>query len=444
MKKIFLLLLSISLLIPNSVFASPPPRELILVEEYEESRRSAAVEIVENVPIDKVWTITFSKEVDYDSAREHIVIEDVADGTKVPIEIRSIQSEVKVNALEGYQPGREYVLKIVEGLKEANGNSTLKNTVLHKFRTIAMKESTDSEVVYRSGHFEHDYFEIVKKWGNTYILQGKTKIPGSSVTLGYRKRNGKKEKYAYLAMTEIDSDRRYQIPINKEFGKEDVSLSFWIDGVQSGKVDFIIEDGIYTFPQPEMLSHNLAMRKTVGDPNDPKYLDLSAFSPEDLRELQEKAAEIVGTETDPYEKTVLIHDWVANNIYYDYDAYHSENIPEERGNAMWVLRNRMAVCEGYTRLFNALLRTQNIPCVLSSGVARHYPAKWSDMDQNKSNHAWSEVYVDGRWILVDVTWDSMCELERGVKTTEPCRYTYFDPIDEVLADEHRILEYESN
>lgn len=441
MKKIFLLLLTVLLLIPDSALACPPP-EPVLIEEYEDFRRAATVEIVDNVPIDKVWTITFSKEVDYDSAREHIVIEDVADGTKVPIEIRSIQSEVKVNAIEGYQPGREYVLKIVEGLKEANGKSTLKNTVLHKFRTAVVEDLADFDVVYKSSNFRQDYFEIVKKRGNTYVLQGRTKIPGSRVRLGYLDEN--RSVYPIFASAEIDADRRYQIPINREFGKTDVSLAFWIDDVYSGTVDFTVKDGIYTFSQPEMLSHNLAMRKTVGDPNDPKYLDLSKFSPEDLRALQEKAAEIVGTETDPYEKAVLIHDWVANNVYYDRDAYYSGNVSRELGDVMWVFRNRTAVCAGYTGLFNALLRTQNIPCVYSSGAARQYSEKWSDIDQSDTNHAWSEVYVDGRWILVDVTWDSMCELERGVKTTEPCRYTYFDPIDEVLADEHRILEYESN
>lgn len=49
------------------------------------------------------------------------------------------------------------------------------------------------------------------------------------------------------------------------------------------------------------------------------------------------------------------------------------------------------VCANYTRAFAVLCGAANIPCIIASSES--------------GNHSWNEVYVDGQWLTVDVTYN---------------------------------------
>lgn len=69
-----------------------------------------------------------------------------------------------------------------------------------------------------------------------------------------------------------------------------------------------------------------------------------------------------------------------------------------------VLRRRMAVCDGYARLFKTLCDHAGIPSEVISGYAR---TGW-DRRRSKfgSNHSWNVVFIDTAWYLLDATWAS--------------------------------------
>ncbi len=152
-----------------------------------------------------------------------------------------------------------------------------------------------------------------------------------------------------------------------------------------------------------------------------------------------------GIEKD-YDKALAIHDWVCNNVFYDTDSINglSNNAPYI---ATDVLESRRAVCLGYSKLYAALCRSVGIPCNIVTGYALGVGSgetTWNETNQSTSdaNHAWNEVYLDNRWVIVDTTWDSKNKIENNVGyKDENLSHIYFDANLKFFSANHRISEY---
>jgi len=104
-------------------------------------------------------------------------------------------------------------------------------------------------------------------------------------------------------------------------------------------------------------------------------------------------------------KVRVIHDWMADNIVYDVQGYLSGHLPG--GSPADVLRTGKSVCQGFGNLFEQMCKLAGLECVTVSGYGRGYSFRlFETEDLTKSNHAWDAVRIDGRWRLVDVTWDA--------------------------------------
>lgn len=123
------------------------------------------------------------------------------------------------------------------------------------------------------------------------------------------------------------------------------------------------------------------------------------------------------------EKVRSIFRWITEKIVYDIKGYHN---PKGVYDSLWdaaeaekaadvegsyhekvvnkVLKERKAVCDGYSRLFKTLCDYANVKCVIISGFAR-----WSSDSIGvftKRGHAWNAVFIDNSWRLIDATWAS--------------------------------------
>lgn len=164
--------------------------------------------------------------------------------------------------------------------------------------------------------------------------------------------------------------------------------------------------------------------------------------------IMDRAYQITaGCESD-LDKTVAIHDWVCNNIYYNWDALNGRE-PYGDVSALGVLASRRSVCEGYANLTIALLRAVGVPARKVSGYAlgvgtSGWPAGFFDGPPYASNHAWLEAWVNGRWIIIDPTWNSVNEYENGqVQDDGGLRdYLYFDISPEFFAFNHAATQSE--
>lgn len=147
--------------------------------------------------------------------------------------------------------------------------------------------------------------------------------------------------------------------------------------------------------------------------------------------------------TDDYDKIFALHKWMTENIYYDYDYYYDRST-EIYHYVEDVIRERRTVCAGYANLLEALIRAQGIPAITASTFAGGLSVKDFDseaVNATEANHAHTEAWVNGRWVIMDSTWDSKNKYEYGEFITEaPTNFKYFDITRELFANNHKMIE----
>lgn len=95
------------------------------------------------------------------------------------------------------------------------------------------------------------------------------------------------------------------------------------------------------------------------------------------------------------EKVKAIYDYVTNNIKYDKKKANSVKygyLPSIDS----TIETKTGICHDYSVLTAAMLRSVDIPTKLIMGYK-------SDIT---SYHAWNEVYLNGKWEIIDTTYDS--------------------------------------
>lgn len=107
-----------------------------------------------------------------------------------------------------------------------------------------------------------------------------------------------------------------------------------------------------------------------------------------------------GAPTDQ-EKARALYEWVATNIRYDAESFLAGRARAR--SASDVLRERVAGCDGYARLFEALAKDAGLEAVTVLGWAKGAGAKPGAFSA-QPNHAWNAVKIDGQWRLLDATW----------------------------------------
>lgn len=160
--------------------------------------------------------------------------------------------------------------------------------------------------------------------------------------------------------------------------------------------------------------------------------------------------------TAPYvtdiEKVRSIFKWITEHVAYDTKGYYNlnniydglfqplsfldsatiyknynDNIVKK------VLREKVAICDGYSRLFKTLCDYSNIKSEIVTGYIRWY----SDAigEQTKRIHAWNAVQIDNKWYLLDVTWASGYSNTGVTKfKKEYDEYYFLTPPDNLIND----------
>ena len=148
-----------------------------------------------------------------------------------------------------------------------------------------------------------------------------------------------------------------------------------------------------------------------------------------------------------YDKVLALHDWICSYMYYDEDSLAGDDTPPYYPTD--ILKTRKAVCLGYATLMASLCRSIDLPCNVVSGYALgnigvDESTSWTDetVATTEQNHAWNEVYVDGRWMIVDTTWDCPNRIVGGEMVSESeVSHLYFDANIQFFSNNHKILEY---
>jgi hypothetical protein len=104
-------------------------------------------------------------------------------------------------------------------------------------------------------------------------------------------------------------------------------------------------------------------------------------------------------EADPFLLTKAVHDFVANHVSYDVPASLSPRPPPQ--DARTAFETGKAVCAGYAKLAVAVGEAAGLEIRYVVGDSR---SRGGSVDGR--GHAWNVVRLDGRWYLMDVTWDA--------------------------------------
>lgn len=153
----------------------------------------------------------------------------------------------------------------------------------------------------------------------------------------------------------------------------------------------------------------------------------------DAKEIVDLSETIVHGLSSDMEKTSAIHNWVASNIAYDIESFMDGSYVRKRGDALKILEIKKGVCQGYAHLTAALNRAAGIPAKLITGEAIRRGEKWT----GRTNHAWNEMLVDGKWIIQDTTWDAGYIDFRTKTFTFKLQQKYFNPDPVIFAEDHR-------
>ena len=143
----------------------------------------------------------------------------------------------------------------------------------------------------------------------------------------------------------------------KEYGRYE---SLLLDFVRIEK-----QNGSWRFAPSPVLAENEQLFAVRRNPED--FLSGDERIQSDNEEIRQTALNLTADCVTDREKALVLHDWVAENVYYDMDAYASGNY--ENLDAVNVLHLKKGVCEGYANLYAALLRSIGIPCRKQGGLA---------------------------------------------------------------------------
>ena len=105
------------------------------------------------------------------------------------------------------------------------------------------------------------------------------------------------------------------------------------------------------------------------------------------------------------EKVEIIYNYIIDNISYDYEKIGYVNNRYLPSTSL-VLSSKKGICYDYASLFAVMLRSIDIPTKLIHGNSNF----------TSNYHAWNEVLINNKWIIVDTTVDALLKSE-GLKKT---------------------------
>ncbi len=119
------------------------------------------------------------------------------------------------------------------------------------------------------------------------------------------------------------------------------------------------------------------------------------------------------------QKAKVLFGYVTKTLEYD------TTLGKESYTGYGAVKNKTAVCQGYTALYNYLLKLNNIDCYGQAGV----------ITESNTQHIWTVANLDGKQTYIDVTFgDPTPDMKNFTD------YTYFDVSKEFLSESRSGVE----
>lgn len=359
-------------------------------------------------------------------------------------------------------------LKVIASIKTTSftdKNLAVENSYYYEIIACNGKiNSSPSEIVARAGvpklivsQIQNGYPSLISNNGDYYF---KASVKDSILTVDGKDLlkddqwfevlvNDPSKKEIAKTIVQRNSDGKYSAVFNMPLVDGNYYINILCSKTQNGEFD-----GIYLYVPLKCKNKNLILTSSPVYINN--YKKICSINEDDMvnatkkvadDDISQKVSELTRGIKDPRQKIKAIHDWIADNIYYDVnfnkekqnnDAYY------KKADAENVFKSKRAICIGYANLFAAMVREADIPCLVAEGYGINIPSDkaWGNITK-ENNHAWSLVYLDGKWINVDVTWDCMNEYKDGKFVKGKKNYVFFDATLEFFSLTHKMMNIAS-
>ncbi len=107
-----------------------------------------------------------------------------------------------------------------------------------------------------------------------------------------------------------------------------------------------------------------------------------------------KAKDLIKDCTNDAEKVATIYNYIVHNLRYDYAKKNVTTgyVPDIDE----IVESGGGICYDFSSVMAGMLRSVGIPAKLVKGYSK----------VTTVYHAWNEVYLNGRWIIIDTSYDS--------------------------------------
>lgn len=133
------------------------------------------------------------------------------------------------------------------------------------------------------------------------------------------------------------------------------------------------------------------------------------------------------TEGSDYDKALKIHDWLCQNVQYDFQGADLNNPARviSSHNIIGVFAQRKAQCEGIAKAVKVLMNAVDLKCIVATGT--------TIKDGKSDYHAWNVVNINGKPYHMDVTWD----IGQFLGNNKRIPYDYFNINDALISKTHK-------
>ncbi|MCY6355961.1 transglutaminase domain-containing protein [Clostridium sp. ZS2-4] len=334
-----------------------------------------------DVGINKIWTITFNKEIDKNTLNNiKIVEQDTNKNVDLRFNYDDKNKALKVSAVNGYKYGKSYTMIINSGLQCLDGK-TIVQPVEFEFITENKREEFAKEPSGIINNYDEFYYAIGHALHNFE----------SEIVIQINKYNS----------------QDYKLDVINKVIEDYPNIEYGYNGAEASIISY--KDG--------------TAKMTINI----KYEFSKEYMMEMRRLSEEKAEEIISkvikAGMSDCEKELALHDYVVNNSKYDKRLF-TGNMPSESYTDYGILVQDTGVCAGYARALYRLLNMADIECIYVTG--------YGDDGTGTIAHAWNIVKIEGEYYHLDATWDDpVTYTGRNVIT-----HNYFNVNDEKMSRDH--------
>ncbi len=145
------------------------------------------------------------------------------------------------------------------------------------------------------------------------------------------------------------------------------------------------------------------------------------------KELNEslKSKGSINTNMTQSEVAKVLYTQVTQMLEYDVNTTKGTNVNQASFTGYGAIKNNIAVCQGYTALYNYLLKLNGIECIGQAGK----------LNNTYVTHIWTVAILDGEKSYIDTTFGDSSSVTNG--NTD---YTYFDIDKNILSSDRSGVE----